>query len=49
MKHRCISCRKLFEEKDIEYSPDPYAEEIDGNDDDVWECFDCRRESVRDI
>jgi hypothetical protein len=32
--------------EDVFFGPDPFAEEIYGNDTDVWECADCRYESA---
>jgi len=48
-RHKCVGCKKLFKEKEIEYSSDPYAEDIDGDTTKVWECESCREESSRDI
>lgn len=48
-RHKCVSCGKMFDEKDIEYAPDPYAEDIGGNHTPVWECAKCRHESAMDI
>jgi uncharacterized protein with PIN domain len=47
--HRCVSCEKMFPESKIEFSPDPYAEEISGNKTPVWECESCRHESAMGI
>ena len=49
MKHCCVGCRKLFDEKDISFSPDPFAEEICGDTKKVWECSECRYQSAMDI
>jgi len=46
---RCVGCSQLFDREDIEFSPDPYAEEINGDNTPVWECEDCRHESCMDI
>ena len=48
-KHICAGCGNKFSENEIEFSPDPYAEEINGNDTKVWECKDCRDSSAFDI
>lgn len=48
-KHICICCRKKFTEDKISFSPDPFAEEINGDDKNVWECKSCRYESAMDI
>ena len=34
---------------EITYGPDPYAEEIHGDDTPVWKCAEHRCESARDI
>ena len=49
LKHKCVCCKKMFSEKDIEYAPDPYSNEIDNDDTKVWECCECRNESADDI
>jgi len=49
MRHRCVNCGKLFDEKDIVFAPDPFEEEINENDTPVWECEKCREESAGDI
>jgi len=48
-KHRCVSCHKLFPETEIEFAPDPYQEEINGDNRKVWECEACRFESAMAI
>ena len=35
--------------ENLEYGPDPFAEEIGGNETPVWECSACRHESAMDI
>lgn len=42
----CCSCGGTT---DLKYGPDPYAEEIGGNDTPVWECVSCRHERAMDI
>ena len=42
----CVSCGGT---ENLEWGPDPYAEEIRGDDTPVWECVHCREESARDI
>ncbi len=46
---RCQDCHKLFPHGEIEYAPDPYAEEINDDMTPVWECLKCRHESAMDI
>ncbi len=48
-KHICVGCRKKFPESEIEFAPDPYAEDIGGDKTPVWECRNCRHESAMDI
>jgi hypothetical protein len=45
-KPTCITCGTT---ENLEYGPDPFAEEIHGDDTPVWECEACRYESARDI
>ncbi len=47
--HRCISCRKLFKESEIEYAPDPYASDVYNDNTKVWMCGRCRKERAEDI
>jgi len=35
--------------ENLEYGPDPYAEDVNGDDTAVWECFSCRQQSADDI
>ena len=49
MKHKCIGCGKMFEEKNIIFDVDPYDEEINGSIEKVWECSNCREQSCADI
>lgn len=42
----CCSCGGTA---DLAYGPDPYAEEIEGNDTPVWECASCRHDSAMEI
>lgn len=46
-KHKCYGCEELRD--DCILGPDPYASEINGNEEDVWECPNCRYESAMDI
>lgn len=46
---RCVGCEELFNRDDIEYGPDPYDEDVGGDDTPVWECDDCRTQSAMDI
>lgn len=48
-KHICVGCHKKFPESQIEFAPDPYDEEINGNEKPVWECESCRAESASEI
>ena len=48
-KIRCSSCNNLFEQKDMIYGPDPFREEICGDDDPVWLCDDCHYDSCMEI
>ncbi len=43
---KCCECGTT---EDLEYGPDPMAEEIDGDDTPVWECKECRYQSGMDI
>jgi len=45
---RCVECGELFDREDIKYAPDPFAEEINGDDTPVWECDECRYQSYMD-
>jgi hypothetical protein len=44
---KCCSCGKVGD--DVTYEPDPFYDEIFGNDTPVWECADCRYESTMEI
>lgn len=46
--HCCI-CGKKVEGEDAAPSPDPFDEEINGDDTPVVECSDCRYQSAMDI
>lgn len=39
----CCSCGSKTE---LEFGPDPYAEDIGGDDTPVWECSECRENSA---
>jgi hypothetical protein len=47
----CCLCGGKFSvaSGDIEFSPDPFSEEINGDSTPVWECHDCRHESAMNI
>jgi len=47
----CCSCGKEFSVSsgDIEFGPDPFAEDVHNDPTPVWECEDCRYESAMDI
>lgn len=46
-RHKCIGCKELRE--DCIFAPDPYAQDINGNNTNVWECPVCRQNSADDI
>jgi len=47
---KCIKCgRSDTEENPVTKAPDPFDSEINGDDTEVWECEECRRESADDI
>lgn len=57
-RHICKGCNRLLPEQRegdspdalvVEFGPDPYAEEIGGDETEVWECIPCRHESAWDI
>ena len=41
----CVDCGEV----DARFAPCPYAQEIHGNDGDVWLCDECRHERAQDI
>lgn len=45
-KPTCISCGC---DNDLDWWPDPFADEIGGDDAPVWMCEQCREESARDV
>lgn len=45
--HKCGA--ESTPENPITWGPDPFAEEIDGDDTPIWECKNCRDESADDI
>jgi len=46
----CSECGTSGTEKNpVTWGPDPYAEEIAGDDTPVWECQKCRHESADEI
>lgn len=49
MKHICCTCRKKYEETEMVYGPDPFAEEIYGDETPMWLCDDCHEQSRLDI
>ena len=47
---KCIDCGCEDSEKNpVTLGPDPYAEEINGDNTEVWECQRCRDSSLEDI
>jgi hypothetical protein len=48
-KHLCASCRHYFPEEEMVYGPDPFAEEIGGDDTPMWLCDDCVYASAMEI
>lgn len=44
---KCPVCHKVKD--DIEWGPDPYADDIHNDDTPVWECGDCRKTSADEI
>ena len=49
MPDKCPECGKSDEEVDIVLAPDPYQSEINGNDEEVWLCTECRKDKAGDI
>lgn len=45
----CVKCRNFFCLEHITFAPDPYAQEINVDQTNVWECEDCRQKSSDDI
>ena len=41
-------CCKCGTTNDVTFGPDPYDDEVNGNDAPVWECDSCRQESADD-
>lgn len=48
-RKRCDACRGLFEESEMIYGPDPFLEEIEGDDTPTWLCKDCHYASAMEI
>ena len=48
---RCVACGYVYDAAagEIEFAPDPYADEINHNGECVWECTGCRKESCKEI
>lgn len=47
---KCCSCEcSNTKENPVTKGADPYADEIKGDETEVWECERCRYESARDI
>ena len=46
-EHKCCGSGKVGD--DVIYGPDPYAEDVVGDDTPVWECEKCRYDSAQDI
>lgn len=43
---KCSECGcKDTKENPVTFAPDPYQEEINGDDTEVWECDKCREDS----
>ena len=42
----CENCESLFE---VTFAPDPYSQEINGDNTDHWLCSTCRQSSADDI
>lgn len=49
MRRNCETCNVEFDEKELIFGPDPFAEEIYGDDTEVWLCQDCHEQSALDI
>jgi hypothetical protein len=47
-KHKCQN-EFCDSKSEVTFAPDPFDEEINGNDTPVWECQDCREQSADDI
>ena len=45
----CCECGVGSEQADLSYDPDPYQEEMNGNDTPVWMCSECRYESAMEL
>ena len=43
---QCECCGSTI---NVTFSPDPYEQEINGDDTDVWECEACLRRNAEDI
>lgn len=48
-KEQCQSCGKFFPLSEIFFGPDPFAQEIYGDDTEIWLCEKCLEESASDI
>lgn len=48
-KIACQSCGNKFPEDKLRYGPDPYNEEINDDDTDVYLCDDCYQLSIDSI
>lgn len=46
---RATVCHDCGETKECTWQPDPFAEEIRGDDTPHWQCADCAHESAMDI
>lgn len=44
---KCCACGKTGE--DVTYAPGPYALDVNNDDENVWECEECRYRSAQDI
>lgn len=48
-KTPCTDCDKKFWKKDMLFGPDPYNQDIRGDDTPVWLCDDCYNIAVGEI
>jgi hypothetical protein len=46
---RFTKCESCGYQKDCTYGPDPFAEEIYGDSNPMWQCTDCHNNSCDDI
>jgi len=49
-EHKCKGCRTVGDvDNPVTYAPDPYNEDIHGDNTKVWLCANCRHEYSMDI